>query len=433
MPRIAFIGAGSGFGQRLCADILAHQPLQDSTIALVDINERTLGAIEQYVRELIAKYHLPAKVEATPDRRAALAGADYVIIAVSIGGPAYDGVPYYHEMSIPAKHGVSQQVGDTVSVGAVFRMLRAAPEIIRMAQDMEELCPDAWVLNYTNPMAMLCWAMHAAARVKVVGLCHSVQGTAAQLAGYVGVPPGEVNYWVAGINHMSWFLQFRRRSEDLYPRLREAAEDPDLAARDAVRFEILKHFGYFVTESSGHMSEYVPYFRKTRGLRDAFHLSDRLPHEVPVPDRRWAWFEEIRRQLHDADPGEGLKPSGEYASHIIRAIETDEPFRFNGNVSNNGIITNLPPDCCVEVPCLTDATGVRPCHVGNLPPQLAALNMSNIAVQRLAVEAVLERSREKAYHAVALDPLSATQCSLAQMRAMFDELWAADAPWLTEY
>jgi len=433
MPRIAFIGAGSAFGQRLCADILAHEPLQDSTISLVDINEKTLGAIEQYVWELIARYRLPAKVEATTHRRAALAGADYVIIAVSIGGPAYDGVPYYHEISIPSKYGVSQQVGDTVSVGAVFRMLRTAPEIVRMAQDIEELCPQAWVLNYTNPMAMLCWAMNAATRVKVVGLCHSVQGTAAQLAGYVGVPAGEVNYWVAGINHMSWFLEFRRRGEDLYPRLREAAQNLDLVARDAVRFEILKHFGYFVTESSGHMSEYVPYFRKTPELREAFHLSDRTPNEVPVPDRRWAWFEEIRQQLQDADPDEGLKPSGEYASHIIRAIETNEPFRLNGNVPNKGIIANLPPDCCVEVPCLTDATGVRPCHVGELPPQLAALNMSNIAVQRLTVEAVLERSREKAYHAVALDPLSATQCALAQMREMFDELWAADAPWLTEY
>ena len=433
MPKIVFIGAGSGFGQRLCVDILAHEELRDSTISLVDINEKYLGAVTDYVAELIRRHDLPARVEATTERREVLDGADYVIISVAIGGPAYDGVPFYHEIAVPARYGVSQQVGDTVSVGAVFRMLRTGPEIIRMARDIEELCPQAWVLNYTNPMAMLCWAMNAAARVNVVGLCHSVQGTAHQLAGYLGVPSAEVNYWVAGINHMSWFLELKRGREDLYPRLREAADDPEIFARDAVRFEILKHFGTFVTESSGHMSEYVPYFRKNPDLVEAYHLSQRLPRESPETDRRWEWFQEIRQQLEDSDPGQGLHASGEYASYIIRAIETDEPFRFNGNVPNRGIITNLSPECCVEVPCLTDATGVRPCHVGELPPQLAALNMSNVAVQRLAVEAVLERSKERAYHAVALDPLSATQCSLPQLREMFEELWTADSPWLTEY
>jgi alpha-galactosidase len=434
MTKIAFIGAGSGFGQRISADILAHPEFQDCTISLVDISETNLAGVHGYVQELIERYNLPAKVEATADRRSVLEGADYVVIAVAIGGPAYDGVPYYHEVKIPAKYGVSQSVADTCSIGAIFRMLRTGPEMLRIAQDIGELCPDAWVLNYTNPMSMLCWMMNEGARIKMVGLCHSVQGTAHQLAGYMGVPAAEVDYWVAGINHMSWFLELRRRGgEDLYPRLREVAEDPEIYKHDTVRFEVFKHFGYFVTESTPHMSEYVPYFRKTKELRDAFSLYESNPNPVAAEDRRHDWFEEIRKQLKDADPSAGLQPSAEYASHIMRALHTGIPFRFNGNVPNRGIISNLSPECCVEVPCLTDATGVRPCFVGEIPPQLAALNMSNIAVHRLTVEAVLERSKQKAYYASILDPLSATQCTLGQIKEMFEELWAADAPWLTEY
>lgn len=430
--KVVFIGAGSGFGQRLCNDILAHEELQDCHISLVDTNPRHLETVHECVQSMISRHGLPATVEATSDRRAVLEGANYVVISVAIGGPAYDGVPYYHEITIPAKYGVNQEVGDTLTPGGIFRTLRSAPEMIRMAQDIEELCPGAWVLNYTNPMAMLTWLMNEAAKINLVGLCHSVQGTAAQLAGYVGVPFGEVKYWVAGINHMSWFLEFKRGEEDLYPRLREAMDNPEIWKQDTVRFEILRHFDYFVTESTRHMSEYVPYFRKNAELIEKLGLSLRKPNEV-AEDRRWGWLQEIKQQLAEADPSEGLKSSGEYASFIIRALETNVPYRFNGNVMNHGIITNLPPQCCVEVPCLTDATGVRPCHVGDLPVHLAALNNSNVAVQQLTVEAALEHSRRKAYHALVLDPLTAGQCTLDQTREMFDELWAAEAPWLTEY
>lgn len=436
--KVVFIGAGSGFGQRLCNDILAHEELQDCHISLVDTNERHLETVHECVQEMITKNGLPATVEATQDRRAVLGGADYVVISVAIGGPAYDGVPYYHEMTIPAKYGVFQEVGDTLNPGGIFRTLRSAPEMIRMAQDIEELCPNAWVLNYTNPMAMLTWLMHKAANLNLVGLCHSVQGTAAQLAGYIDVPFEEVKYWCAGINHMSWYLEFQRGSEDLYPRLREAMDNPEIWKKDTVRFEIMRHFDYFVTESTRHMSEYVPYFRKSKELMDRYGISLREPNEV-AEDRRWGWLQEIKQQLKDADPAQGLKSSGEYASFIIRALETNVPYRFNGNVMNGGrtrsggIITNLPPQCCVEVPCLTDATGVRPCYVGELPAHLAALNMSNVAVQQLTVEAAVEKNRRKAYHALVLDPLTAAQCTLDQTREMFDELWAADAPWLTEY
>ncbi len=437
MRKIAFLGAGSGFGQRLCNDILAHEALQDCHIALVDIDERRLGAVTDCVEQLIEKHDLPATVEATTDREEVLEAADYVIIAVAIGGPAYDGVPYYHEINIPAKYGVYGEVADTVGPGGVFRTLRSAPEMMRIAQDVHRLCPDALILNYTNPMAAITWVMNEAAPVNLVGLCHSVQGTAGQLAGYMDVPYAELRYWVAGINHMSWFLELKRArtrqspEQDMYPRLRQAMDDPEIWKKDPVRFEIFRHFDYFVTESTRHMSEYVPYFRKSRELMEKFSLNLREPNETAV-DRRWDWLQDIKKQLMESEDHQ-LKSSGEYASHIIHAIETNEPFRFNGNVINGGLISNLPPECCVEVPCLVDGTGVRPCQVGALPTHLAALNMSNVAVQKLMVEACLQRSREKAYYATALDPLTAGQCDLDQIRAMFDEMWEAEQPWLGEY
>jgi len=431
MRKIVFLGAGSGFGQRLCNDILAHEALQDCHIALVDIDERRLQAVADVVEGLIEKHDLPATVEATTEREEVLEAADYVIIAVAIGGPAYDGVPYYHEVTIPAKYGVFQEIADTVGPGGVFRTLRTAPEMMRMAQDVQRLCPDALILNYTNPMAAVTWAMNEAAPVKIVGLCHSVQGTASQLAGYMGVPYEDLRYWVAGINHMSWFLELKRHGRDMYPRLREAMGDPEVYKHDTVRFEVLRHFDYFVTESTRHMSEYVPYFRKSREQMEKLDLNLREPNEVAV-DRRWEWLQDIKQQLMESEDHQ-LKSSGEYASYIIHAIETNQPFRFNGNVINGGLISNLPPECCVEVPCLVDGTGVRPCAVGPLPTHLAAMNMSNVAVQKLMVEACLEKSRQKAYYATALDPLTAGQCDLDQIRAMFDEMWEADGPWLHEY
>jgi alpha-galactosidase len=431
MRKIAFVGAGSGFGQRLSHDILAHEELRDCHLALVDLDERRLQAVHEYVEQLIKVHKLPATVESTTDRETVLAGADYVVIAVAIGGPAYDGVPYYHEISIPAKYGVYEEVADTVGPGGVFRTLRSAPEMIRIARDVQRLCPEALILNYTNPMAALTWVMNEAARVKLVGLCHSVQGTASQLAGYMDMPYDELRYWVAGLNHMSWFLELKRHGQDMYPRLREAMDDEETWQKDPVRFEILRHFDYFVTESTRHMSEYVPYFRKSRELMEKFGLNLREPNEVAT-DRRWEWLQDIKQQLME-DETPQLKSSGEYASYIIHAIETNEPFRFNGNVINGGLISNLPPECCVEVPCLVDGTGVRPCAVGALPTHLAALNMSNVAVQQLMVEACLEQSREKAYYATILDPLAAGQCDLDQLRAMFDEMWEAEQPWLEEY
>ncbi len=425
MARVVIIGAGSGFGRRLSLDILAHEALRRGSIALVDINAESARNVADWVQALVRQLGAPVEVRWSTDRREVLAGADYVVVAIAVGGRAYAGSPYYDEVMVPAEYGVEQSVADTLGVGGVFRTLRTAPEMLRICRDMEELCPDALMLNYTNPMAMLCWAMNEASDIEVVGLCHSVQGTSEQLARYVGKPYGEMRFWVAGLNHMAWFLTLQWNGEDAYPLLRQAAEDPQTFAKDPVRFEILKQFGYFVTESSTHMSEYVPYFRKRRDLWEKFGLKERRPAKEAAGSR-WDWQDpDFLAQVRGDKPIE-VKPSREYASGIMNAIETGVPFRFNGNVANGGIITNLPPDCVVEVPCFADREGVHPCAVGDLPPQLAALNASNVAVQGLAVQAVLERDREKAVHACMLDPLTAAVCSLGEVREMCNRLFEAE-------
>jgi len=425
MANIVIIGAGSGFGRRLSVDILAREGLRQGTIALVDINEESARSVGEWVQALVRQLGVPVEVRWSTDRRGVLAGADYVVVAIAVGGRAYAGSPYYDEVIIPAEYGVEQSVADTLGVGGVFRTLRTAPEMIRICHDIEELCPDALLLNYTNPMAMICWAMNEATNVETVGLCHSVQGTSEQLAGYIGKPFAETKSWVAGLNHMSWFLQFEWNGQDAYPLLLEAAEKPEVRAKDAVRFEILRQFGYFVTESSTHMSEYVPYFRKRRELLEAFGLKERRPAKEATGSR-WDWQDpDFLAQVRGEKPIE-VKASHEYASGIMNARETGEPFRFNGNVPNDGIITNLPDDCVVEVPCFVDKGGVHPCVIGELPTQLAALNHSNVIVQDLAVQAVLEADREKAVHACMLDPLTAAVCSLAQIREMCDRIFEAE-------
>ena len=425
MANVVIIGAGSGFGRRLSLDILAHEALRSGRIALVDINEQSARNVAEWVQALVRQLGADVEVTWTTKRREALGGADYVVVAIAVGGRAYAGSPYYDEVMIPSEYGVEQSVADTVGVGGVFRTLRTAPEMIRICRDMEDLCPDALLINYTNPMAMLCWAMNEATEVANVGLCHSVQGTSEQLAGYIAKPFDETRSWVAGINHMSWFLQFEWKGEDAYPLLNEAAEKPEIRAKDAVRFEILRQLGYFVTESSTHMSEYVPYFRKRKELWEGFGLKERRPAKEAA-GARWDWQDpDFLAQVRGEKPIE-VKASREYASGIINGGVTGEPFRFNGNVANDGIITNLPDDCVVEVPCFVDKSGVHPCVIGELPTQLAALNHANIVVQDLAVQAVLEGDREKAVHACMLDPLTATVCSLAQIREMCDRLFEAE-------
>jgi len=422
MTRIVIIGAGSGFGGKLSIDILSRPPLQDSVIGLCDIDDGRLKKTAEYVQRTIDSQNLPAKVLCEKDYTRLLEGADFVITSVSVGGRAYWGRPFADEINIPAKYGVDQAVGDTVGPGGVFRFLRTAPVQLEFCRQIERRCPDALLLNYTNPMAMLTWLHSAASSVRNVGLCHSVQNTAKRLAKYTHLPLEEVSYLVAGLNHQSWFLEFRHNGQDAYPLIRKAMEDPEIYRRDTVRFDILKHFGYFVTESTPHNSEYLPYFRRTPALRERYSLKTRtVAMEAPV---KHEWLKDTGAD--ETAPVGNISRSHEYASAIIEAKVTDRPIRFNGNVMNTGLITNLPEGCCVEVPCLVDGLGVHPCHVGALPPQCAALNRSNVAVQELAVRAVLERDRDAAFQAVALDPLTASVLSLDEIRAMFDEMWQAE-------
>ena len=423
MAKIVIIGAGSGFGGRLSIDILSRPPLQDSTIALCDINADALRAVSDYVRRAIEGNNLPARLEASTDRCELLQGADFVVTSVSVGGAAYWGRPYEYDMHIPARYGVDQAVGDTIGPGGVFRFLRTAPVQLEFCRDIERICPDALILNHTNPMAMLTWLHSVATGVRNVGLCHSVQGTTWQMAGWAGIPLEEVTCHVAGINHQAWFLSFRHKDRDAYPLVREAFEkDEELRAKESVRYEIMKQFGYFVTESTRHLSEYMPYFRRTAELRERFGLATRKVSLRGGPRREWMKDTGVDE---DDSPVPQLVQSREYTSAIIEAGVTDVPASFNGNVMNDGLVTNLPAGCCVEVPCLADGEGVHPCHVGELPHQLAALNRSNIAVQDLAVQAALNRDREAAFHAVALDPLTAAVLPLDKIREMFEEMWEA--------
>lgn len=290
------IGAGSAFGSRISIDVLSRAPLNDSTIALCDINEERLATVRKFVESAIEHHKLPAKVVAGKDRRKLLPGADFVIISVSVGGPAYYGKPFEDEIDIPARYGVRQTVGDTVGPGGVFRTLRSAPVMMEMARDINELCPEALLINYTNPMAMLTWILSEVSEAPVVGLCHGVQGTARKVAGYIGAPLKEIGYWVAGINHMAWFLTFTHNGEDAYPRLRSAAENHEIYEKDSTRFDILKAFGYFCTESSRHPLEYMPYFRKDLPRIERYEKITK-----GIKGKRQVWYEDMGIKASQAD------------------------------------------------------------------------------------------------------------------------------------
>ncbi|MBN1674778.1 MAG: alpha-glucosidase/alpha-galactosidase [Kiritimatiellae bacterium] len=424
MAKIVMIGAGSPFGGRLCLDVMSREGLRDSTVCLCDLHEGRLGRVAEFARKAAEQFGLPTTIEASTDRTQLLPEADFVVTSIRVGDMKYAKLAG----DIPRKYGVDQTIADTVGIGGVFKLFRAGPVQRQFFRDMERLCPNALVLNHTNPMAMLSWLHLIDSPMAYVGLCHSVQGTTQKLARLAGVPYKDVNYKVAGINHLSWVLELRRGKEDLYPRLRQAAEDPETVGTDKVRFELMRQFGYFPTESSQHNSEYLPYFRRTAEMRDAYFPPDRVRKErearttAPVPMwRQWQLWMNGKAEM----PEPQLHHSNEYTIGIMDAVVTDVPFRFNGNVLNHGLIDNLPAGCCVEVPCIADAQGVRPVRVGALPPQLAALDRSNIAVQELAVRALLDRDREAAFHACALDPLTAATATLPVIRQIFDELWDA--------
>jgi len=434
MAKIAIIGAGSHvFSIHLITDLLSYPELRDSTITLMDIDRERLELTTAFAKRLVEQHNLRTRVESTTDRRTALEGADYVTVSIRVGGLE----AYRPDLEIPAKYGVVQGIGDTVGPGGVFYGLRHIPVLLDICHDMEDLCPDALLMNYTNPMAMICWAMNDYTRIKNVGLCHSVQGTAAELARYIGVPVEEVSYWVAGINHMAWFLELKWRGEDAYPMLREKFKDTNVYTRDdahwagadIVRVEIVKAFGYFNTESSQHMSEYVPYFRKRPELLKKFKLINQLERFEVMERSRARQDEELKRLINEGYKFP-LERSQEYCSYIINSIETGVPGRINGNVRNDELVTNLPHGCCVEVPCLVDKTGIHPCYVENLPPQCAALKRTNINVQELAVKAAVEKDKTLAFQAILVDPLTSAVLTIDETQNMVEEMFKAEAKYL---
>ena len=434
MSKITIIGAGSGvFTRNLVRDILSYPELSGSTISLMDIDASRLEYMRKALQRLVEQEQYPAKLEATLNRKEALKGADYVILIIQVGGLK----PFEHDIYIPLKYGVRQAVGDTIGPGGVFRALRTIPVILDIAKDMEELCPEALLLNYVNPMAMNCWALNQETNIKNVGLCHSVQGTAEFLAGIIGVSMEDISYLCAGINHMAWFLRFEANGKDAYPIIREKAKDPEIYTQDVTKFEVLRHFGYYVTESSFHLSEYVPYFRKSDDWINRIHRTHSWHKEYYdgmylhcCLDAAKTLLEDLREMAEASyiDP----RRSREYCATIIHSLETNSPNVINGNVENKGLITNLPEGCCVEVPCLVNRNGIQPTFVGNLPSQLAALNRTNINVQELAVTGALAADREAVYHAVMMDPLTSAVLDLDEIRQMVDEMFEAEKEYLPE-
>ncbi len=432
--RVAIIGAGSTvFARQLMTDFLVTPGLESGTFVLVDIDHRRLELAHR-VGEMMARASGRRwRVQATGDRRRALRGCDYVINTIEVAGLRN----VRHDYDIPLKYGVDQCIGDTIGPGGIFKMLRTGPAWLAILGDVEEQCPGAVVMNYTNPMsALTLLGLRAAAGLSIVGLCHSVQNTAAQLAGYLDVPEEELSWRCAGINHLAWFTELRHRGRDMYPRLDELARDPELYEADPVRFEVMRHFGAFVTESSGHLSEYLPYFRKRPELL-ARYARGGYRGESGYYANNWpAWRsggDDSIRELLDGRSPLVLERSDEYASVIVEGIERGTPRVIHGNVANRGLIENLPSTGCVEVEVVADSAGLSPVRFGSLPPQMAALDASHMFVHELMVEAVLQRDLGAARQALLLDPLTAAVCSPGEIGALFDEMARAEARDLGEY
>ena len=425
MAKIAFIGAGSlGFTRNLVKDILTFPLLKDATFSLMDIDEERLDFARRAVERIVAEGKYPAKVEATLDRRRALEGADAVLCTILAGGVDV----WRYDIEIPKEYGVDTNVGDTRGPSGVFRALRTIPVMLDICRDMEDVCPKAVLLNYTNPMAMLCRAMQRETSIRVTGLCHSVQGTASMLAGWIGAKTEEIDYVCAGINHQAWYLRYEWNGEDAYPLLREAVKKPEIYNSEIVRNEMFVHLDYYVTESSGHNSEYNWWFRKRPDLIEEYctHGTNWNPGLYAYilneyMSREDTWIEDTKKWF-DKDEPLDLSRGHEYAAYIINALMGGDPFEFNGNMANTGLISNLQEGACVEVPVLASRRGLSPMHVGALPPQLAALNAITVACEEMAVEAALTGDPRLVFHSIAYDPLTAAVLSLAEIREMVQEM-----------
>ncbi len=431
MRKIAIIGAGSiVFCKTLILDIMATKELENTTFALMAPSTVRTSQVEAFVKRVIKENGLKTEVYVTTNQRDAIKDADYVISAFQVGGVTAFGLDY----AIPMKYGIDQCIGDSMGPGGVFRALRSIPVIMQLARDMEELCPDAILLNYVNPMAMICWAL-GETNIKFTGLCHGVQTTLDLISGYTGVPKNEIDYICAGINHMGWFTKLEKDGVDLYPELRTKFELPEYYVNEKVRGEVFRNFGYFMTESTGHLSEYVPWFRKNKKALELYCDEPSFGGETGAYYNWCKYVEQKYRDVNilESEPAALPKRSVEYCSYIIEAIETGKTFKFNGNVRNNGMISNLPYDCCAEGPIYADKTGLHQTLVGNIPMQCAALNMTNINVQRLAVHAALNKDTELLVQACALDPLAGAVLTLSEIREMASEMLEAEKQWLPDF
>lgn len=461
MPKIVFLGAGSTvFARNLLGDILSYPELADATIALYDIDAERLETTRLVGERLASAVGAHPKIEAYLDRKAALDGADYAIGMFQVGG--YDPATIT-DFEVPKRFGLRQTIADTLGIGGIMRGLRTIPVYLEMCGDMEAVCPGVFLLNYVNPMAMVTWAINRATSIKTVGLCHSVQGTAEQLAELIGVPVAEINYICAGINHMAFYLTFERDGVDLYPAIQKVIDEGRVPDWNRVRFEMFKRLGYFVTESSEHFAEYTPWFikRDRPDLIDAYNIPlDEYLRRCEVQIAGWESMKElienpeapvdwaaVEKTLREAGANDfdlqfigrmatefnTVAPSHEYGAQIIHAMETGQPKVVYGNVMNEGLIDNLPSESCVEVPCLVDKNGLQPTRIGSLPPHLAALMQTNINVQALTVEAALTRKREHVYHAAMLDPHTAAELDLGQIWELVDAMMDAHGDWLPPF
>ena len=437
MTKIAFIGAGSfEFTRKLARDIFTFPLLRDAEIALMDIDAERLDFSYSALKRIVELGNYPAKVTATLDRVDALRGADAVLVTILAGGTDV----WRHDIEIPKQYGVDINVGDTRGPAGIFRALRTIPVMLDIAGDMARYCPNAVMLNYTNPMAMLCRALQRATSIRVTGLCHSVQGTAMMLARWIGAPFHEITYTCAGINHLAWYLKYEWNGRDVYPLIRKAvAERPEVYDEELVRNEMFLHLDYYVTESSGHNSEYNWWFRKRADLIEkycthgtgwnhgayAYILKEYL-------DLENTWREEARKWYASDTPIQ-LERGHEYAAYILNALMGGEPFHFNGNVPNTHLITNLPPHACVEVPVWVSRQGFEPVHVGALPPQCAALTNLQAQIEEMAVEAALTGNPRLVYHAVVNDPLTASVLSLAEIEAMVNQMFEQNRAYLPQF
>ncbi len=437
MTKITFIGAGSSvFTRNLTRDILTFPLLEDATLCLMDIDPERLGFARKAVQQTVDRGHYPAKVEATQDRAKALDNADIVIITVNTHGVDV----FRHDLEIPRQYGVDINIGDTRGPAGIFRFLRTAPIMLDIVRDIERCCPDATLLNYTNPMAMLCRTLTRQSRVRMVGLCHSVQGTAEMLARWINAPISEITFTCAGINHMAWYVRFDWNGQDAYPLIRRAiTENPAIYNEEIVRNEMFLHLDYYVTESSGHNSEYNPWFRKRPDLIEKYctHGTGWNPGEYAyIVDRalkaRATWREDTRAWLESEEPM-SLERGHEFAAYIINALLGGEPFEFYGNVPNTDLVVNLPQNACVEVPVWASRKGFSPVHVGALPPQCATLTNLSSSIEEMAVDAALSGDPRLVFQAIAYDPLTAAVLSLAEICQMVNQMFEQNRAYLPQF